>query len=262
VRRCRIVLASTLLAAVLAVPSATATGTWQPAGPVPTTSPKGWTPLWTDDFTGTQLRAGWFQYPKGWRDTSKVGAYNPDFTSVHDGVLDIWLASAGEPQVNALCPAFVGATSCPANVRYGRVSVKWWASPSLGGWYQFIQMFWPASNNKARDGEVDFPETQVGGKQTMSGYVHQTPGCGTQGIMPRFPFNTDEWHVTTIEWLPGHVRFIADNVLVYDYHSRCVPTTAMRWVLQTQTSLHLAGWVDPTVQGHVLIDWVAVWKPT
>ena len=43
-----------------------------------------------------------------------------------------------------------------------------------------------------------------------------------------------DWHTYTIEWSPGRVRYLLDDVVVLD-STEWVPTTPMRWQLQTET---------------------------
>ena len=54
------------------------------------------------------------------------------------------------------------------------------------------------------------------------------------------------------------VRFLLDGQVIGTSTSR-VPSTAMHWVLQVETSLSTVP--SAATDGHVLLDWVAAWVP-
>jgi hypothetical protein len=61
-----------------------------------------------------------------------------------------------------------------------------------------------------------------------------------------------------IEWSPNLVVFRLDGVEVGRTAER-VPTTAMHWVLQTETAMDITAPPSPSVSGNVQLDWVAAW---
>ncbi|WP_167586302.1 glycoside hydrolase family 16 protein [Kineococcus rubinsiae] len=192
-------------------------------------------------------------YPTGWRDTSKVGVYRPDdVLSVHDGVLDFRLHTVdGQPATAAVVPRITGYGQT-----YGRYSLRLRADAVHG--FKLAFLLWPDSERWPDDGEIDFPDADLTG--SLGAFLHHADPAGSQE-----EFSSDatfeEWHTTTIEWSPGLVRFLLDDVVVGS-STTGVPDTSMHFVLQTETSLAAAD--DPAAgpaagaQGHVLVDWLTI----
>lgn len=240
--------------------SATVSSEALPVGDLP-----GWQQVFVDDFA-TPVPAGafpaavataWFAYPPSWRDTSGRGQYATDIISVHDGLLDIHLQTRdGMPRVAA--PGPVLGTAPPLDGQtYGRYAVRFRADPVPG--FKTAWLLWPSSEQWPRDGEIDFPEGDLTG--TIGGYVHHQ-GATTGRDQARFSTKAryGTWHTAVIEWRPGSCEFFLDGTSIGRTTTR-VPDTVMRWVLQTETSL--SGHGPPAdAEGHVVVDWVAVWRYT
>jgi hypothetical protein len=227
---------------------------------MPTSNLPGWRLIFNDDFT-TPVALGqfpaavstkWGAYPSPWRDSSKNGTYSPQIVSWHDSVMDIWLHTEnGVHMVAAPLP------KPPAGdgLLYGRYAIRFRADPVPG--YKTAWLLWPKSEVWPRDGEIDFPEGNLDG--TIHAFMHRqgaTSGSDQDAFstQARYP----DWHTAVIEWQPGSCEFFLDGVSIGRSTTR-VPTTPMRWVIQTETAL------DGTVPsnaaaGHVLIDWVAMWS--
>jgi beta-glucanase (GH16 family) len=90
----------------------------------------------------------------------------------------------------------------------------------------------------------------VGGFQHFAGPA-SCEGCKipSRDIGARFT----DWHTYTIEWSPGRVRYLLDDVVVLD-STESVPDTPMRWQLQTETR------GNGNNSGRLLVDWVSVWS--
>jgi beta-glucanase (GH16 family) len=261
-----------LLVTTRSTATATSGPVADPSGePAPLGNRAGWTQVFFDDFS---VPAGfgqfpslfsdkWWAYPTGWKDTSGYGVYDPArVLSVHDGVLDYHVRTeGGRHLVGAPVPRLPGTergiTSTPSGQTYGRYSVRY-RSDSLRG-YKVAWLLWPDSKQFPRDGEIDFPEGDLDGTQ-ISGYVHRQ---GAEKSWDQAPFHAwaspNEWHTATTEWLPGRVTFYLDGQVVGQTRTR-VPNTPMHWVLQTETNTEGRP-VSASANGHVQVDWVAVWKP-
>jgi len=227
-------------------------GTALPQGDLP-----GWRQTFVDDFT-TDAPLGrflelygtrWKAYGEGWKDTSGNGVYSPSrVLSVKNGSLDYYVhTDNGVHYVAAPVP------KVPTNGQpYGRYSVRFRADAIPG--YKTAWLLWPDSDNWS-DGEIDFPEGNL--TSTIQAYSH----CVGEPQKNCLAVNTGktfaDWHIATVEWVPGKVTFFLDGQQVGTTTSR-VPTAPMHWVLQTETRLS----EEPadSAAGHVQIDWVAAWS--
>jgi beta-glucanase (GH16 family) len=117
-------------------------------------------------------------------------------------------------------------------------------------------LLWPDDGVWPAHGEIDFPEASLDGAETMSAFVHYgSGGSGAQDIIDTSA-KYDVWHTATTEWSPGQVKVYLDGSLVgTSNHS---PSTAMHWVLQTETGDSGCVPADSTA-GHVQIDWVVAY---
>jgi beta-glucanase (GH16 family) len=168
-------------------------------------------------------------------------------------VLNMFIHSEGGKRlVSAPIPKVTGAGSF--GQLYGRYAVRFRADALPR--YKTAWLLWPDSGRWPGDGEIDFPEGDL--DDTIKGYVHRQGGSSGSDQV-RFPTTAryPDWHTAIIEWTPGKVVFILDGQVIGQTTSR-VPSTAMHWVLQTETALK-GGAPSPSTQGNVQVDWVAVW---
>ena len=247
----------------------------------------GWRQIFTDDFTvdvpsGAGVAAGgqagyfpqavsskWKAYPYPWSGTPTWGTYFPErVTSIHGGVMDMWLhtetiggvskhlITANEPLVNG-----AGQARYLSSGRYvARYKVDQFPS------YHISWLLWPQADDTGTQhwpgsGEIDFPEGDTNQDDTR-GYVHYQDGTSggdqRECVAPTPVYGA--WHTAVIEWSSGaFVRFLLDGTLVCEVTSR-VPVSPMRWVIQNGGSW--GGTAADATNGHVLLDWVAVYTAT
>jgi hypothetical protein len=228
---------------------------------MPTGNIAGWTQIWADNFpynvslgnfpAGTNGK--WSAYPDGWHDTSGNGTYNcTKVCSVHDGMLDMFIHSEnGTHYVAVPYPKL-----SPWGMTYGRYAVRFTADPLPR--YKTAWLLWPDSNTWPRDGEIDFPEGNL--DSNICAFMHHQ-GATSGGDQDAFCSQTryTGWHTAVTEWTPSSVKFYLDGALLGTSTSR-IPNTPMHWVLQTETQVSSTA-PDNATQGHVYVDWAAVYRP-
>ena len=221
--------------------------------------PVGDLPLWrqvfTDDFT-TDVAPGRFPGPysshwlsyDGFTDTSGVGDYDQSIISVHDGMLDLHLQTInGRPLGAAPVPLIDGRWG---GQTFGRFSVRFRADQLAGfgtGW-----LLWPDSEQWS-EGEIDFPEGALDG--TIHAYNHCIGDPARACLQEDTGVSYLDWHTATIEWTPVRITYLLDGVVVASTQ-KSVPQTPFHWVLQTATTGIRPA---PQTQGHVWVDWVAIY---
>ena len=218
------------------------------------------TPTMSEDFTRNAALGSFTSvYGKAWggytgvKDTSGHGLYSPDqVLSVQDSTLDWYLHSSnGQPLVAAPQPTgYTGQT-------YGAYSVRY-RTDAVNG-YKTAFLLWPTSN-VWNDGEIDWPDGNLGGAiYPASAIVGSSSGGGMTFDKPAHSNPPNEgtgWHTATFTWSPGLVQFYFDGAFVgQTSNSAGVPTKAMRWVLQVETSLD-GSTPAASASGHVQVDWV------
>jgi hypothetical protein len=234
-----------------------------PASGMPTGNLPGWTMAFNDDFAQnvsqgrflTDMGSRWYAYDYGWKDTSRNGTYDPSIISVHDGLLDAHIQTTnGVHRVAAFGPKFSGGATSQL---YGRYAIRFKVDSMRG--YKGAWLLWPNSNVWPRDGEIDFPEGDF--DSTIHAYMHRQ-GATTGSDQDAFTTSArwTDWHTAVTEWSPTAVRFYLDGNLIGTSTQR-IPNTAMRWTIQNETTLGGFLPADST-NGHVLVDWVAVWRYT
>ncbi|WP_396939479.1 family 16 glycosylhydrolase [Mycolicibacterium sp.] len=196
---------------------------------------------------GTQ----WLTYPQTFTDTYQHRPYRPDqVLSVGNGTLDYYLHNVdGQPAGANPSPILPNGTQYQT---YGRYSVRLKADTATLAEYHIAFLLWPQSELWPTDGEEDFPEGAL--SSTAKAFAHYARSTGGQDGVDTGKLFTD-WHVYTIEWVPGHVRFYLDDALVLD-STKYVPSKPMRWQLQIETD------GNGTNSGHVLVDWISIWSYT
>jgi hypothetical protein len=230
-----------------------------PSGqPMPTGDLPGWRQVTADDFVtavptgqfpGTAYGSRWTVYSDGWKDTTKQGTYMPSkVLSTHDGMLDMHIRTE-----NGL--HMVAAPVSTVKQAYGRYTVRFKADAIPG--YKTAWLLWPTSERWPADGEIDFPEGKL--PETIGANMHYASSTGGQDSF-RTTATYTSWHTATTEWTPGKVRFLLDGDVIGTSTTK-VPSTPMKWVLQTETQTS-GGAPSDTASGHVYVDWAAVYAPS
>lgn len=229
------------------------------AGAAPIGDLNGWHEVFADDFTTAEpnwpgVYAGrWSEY-HGVRDTTGHGDYTAKSISVHNGLLDLHLHTVnGRPQVAAPYPLPQGPGGL-RGLKYGRFVVRF-RSDNLYG-YKTAWLLWPDDNN-CQHGEIDWPEGELSG--VMWGYVHKVNNHPVNALWVKSSQTYTSWHTAVVQWVPSGVSFFLDGKRVATTSES--PSVAMHWVLQTETETN--GHVPSASEdGHVLIDWVALYTST
>jgi chitodextrinase len=232
-----------------------------PVGDIP-----GWHQIFADDFAQSvplgsfpsQVNGKWGAYPYPWTGTPSWATYYPaKTTSVHDGQLDMWLhydSTLGKYLITAPYPKIGTADN---NQLYGRYVMRFKTDQFRQ--YHASWLLWPKSEQWPRDGEIDFPEGDF--NSTISAFMHRQNGTsgGDQDAYSTSVPMYGAWHTAVIEWLPTRCTFILDGKVIGQSTSR-IPNTPMHFVIQNGGSFGVST-PDPSVQGHVYLDWVAVYSP-
>lgn len=257
---------------------------------MPTDDLPGWTLEFFDDFTTdialgdfpTVVSTKWDAYPTSYLDTSDQGRYNPAKTvSCADSKMLVrlwWEEGEDKPWVCTLRPIVITGEPLPYTHDYGRFSIRWRLKSNAGDGYKIAWLTWPVSNSnhnaEGGDGELDYPEItdfspSNGAAVALKGYVHwqegKLPAGSYQSLIVNQTVNAYEWHTDTIEWLPGIVKYIRDDVTLGQLTDAQltppygVPNTPMSWRIQSETAIGRTT-VD-TDEMEIEIDWVAVWLP-
>jgi hypothetical protein len=209
--------------------------------------------------------SNWSAYPYPWKGTPTWGTYCPRrTTSIHDGVMDIWLHServAGRMRhlIDAVIPKIAGHPVWNGQL-YGRYVIRFRVPVSFP-MFHISWLLWPDSNVWPRDGEIDFPEGDSDG--LMWAYPHwpnASAGYQHNSYNTRMPFYGG-WHTATIEWLPSRVTFLLDGMVVGNSTNPSkITDKPLHWVIQNNGS-PLVSRPDTTSQGHINIDWVTIYSP-
>ena len=250
----------TVAATASASPSPTSTS---PSGQsVPTGDLSGWKLAMTEDFTKNAAIGSFDKvyastiesYQDGWKDTSKNGTYMPSkVVSAHDGMMDYYIHT--ENGVHMVAAEMPKLPNGQYGQTYGRYSVRFKNDVIKG--YKSAWLLWPNSEVWPNDGEIDFPEANLDG-DTIDAFMHHASASGGQDWFGSSTPMAGAWHTATVEWAPGSVTFYLDGAKM-GTSTTMTPSTAMHWVLQTETALDGSTPSDSSA-GHVLIDWVAQWS--
>lgn len=249
--------------------------------PMPIGNLPGWKQIFTEDFktsanegqfasaSGAVLPAAYkekfWTYPNGWPDTLKHGQYMPSQTmSVKDGLFHVRMRNEnGINKVGALLPKLVNKKDTGGENMgqlYGRYSIRFKTDSTQG--YKIAWLLWPDSVGgvqHSKAGEIDFPEGELDGN--ILGFVHPTEEHGYKG--GQLSYDTGKkfssgWHVATIEWSPGLIKYIFDNK-VLGQAKTSIPDRKMSWVIQSETAM-IGPLPAKNSQANIYIDWVAAWS--
>ncbi|MGO4805937.1 family 16 glycosylhydrolase [Arthrobacter sp. 2MCAF15] len=235
----------------------------------------GWRNVFVEDFSKGDVPLGSFPgplykdrwsagYKDGTPDTDgqvsggKSGYYPSKVLSVKNGVLDWFMHSENGIFMGAApTPKFLNASKNPPRANsmlYGRYSVRYRGDAMPG--FKTAWLLWPDSGIWPRDGEIDFPEGDMGAILTAAAhFMSLDPKRFEQFFSNKV---STDWHVATTEWTPGRVEFFIDGRSI-GASTTDVPSTPMHFILQTESCLPMCP--RPETQGHVYLDWVSIWVP-
>lgn len=233
--------------------------------PMPTTDPSGWTRIYEEDFntnvvlggfsaaTGNTLTGGnpyaskLKMYPTGWADNSRNGEYSPERTvSAKNSILDVYLhTESGKHYGAAIQPIL-------PTFKYGRIDVCMRINSITN--YRVDNVLYPASGNYPGDGKIDWPLSDSAGAN-LSGHAHYANPAGGEDVRTSTA-NPATWHVYGIEWEAGSVKFFLDGAQVGSTSTTDVPSTALNYIMQFETSATAPG---TSSAGHIQIDWIVAY---
>ncbi|MCZ4517768.1 ricin-type beta-trefoil lectin domain protein [Rhodococcus ruber] len=259
--------------------------TWVPVVPAPSAADNpggvaapqgdlpGWKQIFVDEFTKPSAPGSWANdcdpseivytgnegqqwrtYPTCFPDTYDKRPYRPDAVlSTDNGALEYHLRQVdGMPAGASISPVIDVDSQYQT---YGRYTARFKVdSPDLDEYY-VAWLLWPQSEKWPEDGEFDFPEGSlagnVGGFHHFAGEGSCANGCklAATDVGARFT----DWHTYTMEWSPGRIRYILDDTVVLDT-TDFVPSTPMRWELQTETK------GSGNSEGNLILDWASVYS--
>jgi hypothetical protein len=238
-----------------------------------------WHQIYSDNFASEDVPLGarctdpngfphglsnWAAYPYPWTGTPSWATYCPArTTSIHDGVMDIWLHSetiAGRLKhlISAVLPRIPGNKTLNGQL-YGRYVIRFREPRPFVGFHA-SWLLWP-DTNRLRDGEIDFPEADTD-SHAIGAFLHsQEKTASTAQYITRTPFY-GPWHTAAIEWLPHRITFLLDgNVVGQQIDPAKIVNKPMHWVIQTNGAVGMQLPANAG-QGHIFIDWVTIYART
>lgn len=253
-------------AAILAVTAAALLGvapasSW--AGPSGVSAPvgdlPGWTPVLTDNFSGSTLDpTHWKTYlgvpggdPAGWFDPShvRVGAGKLVIDGYKDPALGGKWATGGV------------ATQPGLAQTYGKYLVRLRFDRGVG--VNHAILLWPAAETWPP--EIDFSESDGLGDNVSYTTIHY--GASDAMIHRQVGVDLRRWHTVGVEWSPGRVVYTLDGRAWATVRSARVPSQPMKLALQTQAwscgGNLWGGCVGARTPAHVRldVDWVVIYAP-
>lgn len=221
----------------------------------------------------TELRC----YPDGWPTTHRNGVWAPSRTlSVRtdvdgaDGVLDIHHHTAAPP----------GHTGAPEARPLG--AVAWFPLPAFDGAFRigpYLLIEYRARSHGfapgapthfhgvpllidsrsvelwRAGGELNWFEADLRPDGPVAGWYHRADPAGSKERVAGPPGAVlGDWHVYTIEWSPGRVRFGCDGHVCLDT-TTMTPTVPLAFLIQSEP---VPPGPDPATEGHLQIDWITV----
>jgi beta-glucanase (GH16 family) len=238
-----------------------------------------WPLVWSDEFNGP---AGAPPDPYKWTyDLGGGGWGNGELETYTDDPQNVFQDGQGRLVIRAIKTASGGYTSARLKtqnrftVQFGKIEARIQLPRGQGMWPAFwmlgedvVTSGWP------RCGEIDIMEVIGRQPALVHGTVHGPGYSGSNGItaqysLPGSPPLADGFHVYSIEWSPGLIRFFLDGTSYAEVTQASLPEGAA-WVYDHPFFLLLnlavgGGWPGNPDQTTVfpqemLIDWVRVSK--
>jgi len=214
--------------------------------------------VFSDDFTGTALKASAWGAYSGQPGGDPGGWWDPSHVAVHNGMLDLQTyrdPAFGNRWVSG------GVSSAPALTQlYGKYLVRFRIDKGVG--VAGVLLLWPS--NGSWPPEIDFGEDGGGDRSQSTATLHY--GSNDSQMAQSVTADFSQWHTMGVEWTAGQLKFTLDGAVWGAMNSAHVPSIPMELDLQAQGGTCGDTWVpcpDATTSAHVnmQIDWVAAYKP-
>ncbi len=199
-------------------------------------APKGWKLVWNDEFSGKKLdRSKWdfqigtgAQYGlSGWGN-EELEYYTEDNISFEKGMLVIEARKEeknGKPYTSSRIRTYKDDGTVLFATTYGRIEARMKLPKGDGIWPAFWML--PASDKYgvwASSGEIDIMEAKGRLTNRVYGTLHYGqpwPGNKYSNQMYKFPedTNAEDFHVYSLEWEPGVMRWLVDDNVYFETSS-------------------------------------------
>jgi len=224
--------------------------TAMPRGDLP-----GWHQVLADNFDGSSLRNGWFNY-SGPIPSMPGGNWSGSQVRVSGGMMTL-----GTSKVNGAWTSGAVMNSSAGKTTYGKYAVRLRIDRANGVKYALV--LWPASGRWPGDGEIDFGEDEGGGRGITTASVVYSNGGSAASIQRHVNADFSQWHTIGVEWTPGKLVYTLDGKPWASVASSVVPHVPMSVAIQTEAGSCHSGqtcldWTTPAVT-HLDVDWVSVY---
>ena len=231
------------------------------AGPsgvaLPSTDLPHWKLRVAEDFTGTDLPAGWGAY-SGQPGGQPNGLWKESHAVVRNGVLTLAGYQDGAKFVTA------GVMAYGANVgkqTYGKYEVRFRMAQGHG--VKYAVLLWPESERWPIDGEIDFAEDGGTDRRGTTATLHY--GADNSQVQKDLTGDFSQWNTLGVEWSPGKLVYTLNGRPWSTVTGAMVPHTPMNLALQTEANT-CGTWAgatcpDRTTPAHVdmQVDWTATY---
>jgi beta-glucanase (GH16 family) len=203
-----------------------------PSGvPMPTSNPKGWREVFSDDFSGNALDWQWTSYwgqPGG----DPGGFFDPTHVTVSGGELVIGAyKDPADLTWDAGPQTYVtgGVSSSPSFAQtYGKYLVRFRMDAGQGVAHAIL--LWPQTNTWPP--EIDFSEDNGANRQTD--YVTLHYGANNTQVQKHIAVNLTQWHTLGVVWTKGKLVYTLDGKNWATVTNANVPSIPMVLDIQTQ----------------------------
>jgi hypothetical protein len=220
----------------------------EPSGYAPpaTNALPGYNKVYSTDFKGSTLPAGWDPY-SGEPGGDPGAQFSPSAITVANGLLNVnTLQQSGEWVTGGVC-------NCGVSLTYGAFFVR---SRMTGAGPTGVELLWPDAN--VWPPEIDFNET-LGGTSSTTATVHYT--SSNEIIHQVMNIDMTQWHTWGVIWTPTSITYTVDGqVWGSETNAASIPNIPMHLSLQSQTWC-ASGWACPTTPESMQVDWVAEYSP-
>jgi hypothetical protein len=223
----------------------------------PPAAPAGWTRAYAEEFSGTELGAGWFKY-SGAIPSMPGGTWSPSHVQVTQGRLRLLTA-----RVNDQWTSGGVMNNVQARTTYGKYLVRFRMDKANG--VKYALLLWPESEQWPMDGEIDFAEDGGGDRSaTTATVIWGQDSASREQIQRKVTADFSSWHTVGVEWTPGQLVYTLDDTPWATVQTQNVPSKPMDLALQTEAG-SCNEWItclDSTTPATTTleVDWVAVYR--